>query len=76
MLFTCWLLFQGALEQTKINWDVAAPSSGAPVAIFYASGIVFSISAALILLVDLLKVIAGNVPDAELIIIRESEEQR
>jgi TRAP-type transport system small permease protein len=75
MLLTCWLLFKGALEQTKINWDVAAPSSGASVGIFYASGIAFSISAALILVVDLLKLVSGHVADEELIIVRESEEQ-
>lgn len=75
MLLTCWLLFRGALEQTKINWDVAAPSSGASVGIFYASGIVFSISAALILATDLIKLLAGRAADEELIIVRESEEQ-
>jgi TRAP-type C4-dicarboxylate transport system permease small subunit len=52
MLFICWLLFRGALEQTKINWDVSAPSSGASMAIFYGSGLVFSVSAAAILLND------------------------
>ena len=63
MLFICWLLFRGALEQTKINWDVSAPSSGASMAIFYASGIVFSVSAAAILLSDLVKVFRGGPPE-------------
>lgn len=75
MLFTCWLLFKGALEQTQINWDVAAPSSGAPVAIFYASGIVFAVSAALLLVVELMKLLTGRVAEENLIIVRESEEQ-
>ena len=75
MLMTCWLLFQGALEQTKINWDVAAPSSGASMAWFYAVGIVFAVSAAVILLNDFYKLVSGRVADADLIIIKESEDQ-
>jgi len=60
MLFICWLLFRGALEQTKINWDVSAPSSGASMAIFYGSGVVFSVSAAAILVNDLFGVAFGR----------------
>ncbi len=60
MLLICWMLFRGALEQTKINWDVSAPSSGASMAIFYATGLVFSVSAAAILLNDLVKVLRGG----------------
>ena len=30
MLWVCWLLFAGALAQTRMNWDVTAPSSGPP----------------------------------------------
>jgi TRAP-type transport system small permease protein len=60
MLVICWLLFRGALEQTKINWDVSAPSSGASMAFFYATGLVFSVSAAAILLSDLVKVLLGG----------------
>ena len=76
MLMTCWMLFQGALEQTKINWDVSAPSSGASMAWFYAVGLVFSISSAAILLNDLFKLLTGRATDADLIIIKESEDQR
>lgn len=75
MLVVCWLLFRGALEQTKINWEVAAPSSGASMAWFYAVGLVFSVSGAAILLNDLYKLLTGRVTDADLIIIKESEDQ-
>ena len=75
MLLTCWLLFRGALEQTKINWDVSAPSSGFSMAWFYAVGLVFSVSAAAILLNDLFKVLTGRVTEAELVMVRESEDQ-
>ncbi|MEO5880825.1 MAG: TRAP transporter small permease [Caldimonas sp.] len=62
MLLICWMLFRGALEQTKINWDVSAPSSSASMGIFYASGIVFSVSAAIVLCRDLVEVLRGPVP--------------
>jgi hypothetical protein len=42
MLLMCWMLFNGSLEQTKINWDVTAPSSGASMAWFYSVGLVFA----------------------------------
>ena len=75
MLGVCWLIFSGSLEQTKINWDVSAPSSGASMAWFYAVGVVFSVSGACILLNDLFKLFTGRVADADLIIIKESEDQ-
>ncbi len=62
MLGICWLLFRGALEQTKINWDVSAPSSGFSMAIFYSSGLVFSVSSAVVLIADLLR-LAGLTPE-------------
>ena len=74
MLYVCWLLFWGSLAQTKINWDVTAPSSGASVAIFYATGLLFSVSAAVFLLLDLWRVLSGQLRDDELVMIQESEE--
>ena len=75
MLFVTWLLFRGSLEQTLINLDVGAPTTGAPVAIFYASGVVFAVSAALFLVRDLYRVLAGKLSESELIMVKESEEQ-
>jgi TRAP-type C4-dicarboxylate transport system permease small subunit len=74
MLLVCWLLFRGALEQAKLNWDVTAPSSGASLAWFYSAGLVFSVSAAAILLNDAFKLLSGRVSDADLIIVKESED--
>ena len=75
MLLVCAMVFRGAYAQTLLNWNVAAPSSGAPLAVFYAVGIVFSVSAAVILLNDAFKLLTGRVSDAELIIVKESEDQ-
>jgi len=74
MIGTCVLLFSGSLEQTQINWTNSAPSSGASVAIFYASGIVFAVSAILIMLNDLYRLATGKVATKDLVIVRESEE--
>jgi len=73
MLLVCWMLFRGALEQTRINWDVTAPSSGASMAWFYSVGLVFGVSAAAVLLVDLWKVLSDRAADAALVIVREEQ---
>jgi TRAP-type C4-dicarboxylate transport system permease small subunit len=74
MLYVCWLLFSGSVQQTQINWEVTAPSSGASVAIFYATGVVFAVSAAVFILIDLWRVLSGQLRDDELVMIQESEE--
>ena len=75
MIGTCALLLMGSIEQTQINWNVSAPSSGASVAIFYGSGIVFAVSAILIMLNDLFRLATGKVATKDLVIVRESEEE-
>lgn len=74
MLYIVWLLFQGCVTQARINWDVTAPTTGASMAIVYASGIVFSVLAALILAIDLYRMATGQLSDAELVMVQESEE--
>ena len=74
MLGICWLVFRGALEQTKINWDNSAPSSGLSMAWFYSVGMVFGVSAAAILLNDLFKLLTGRASEEDLIIIKETED--
>lgn len=74
MLFCTWLLFSGALAQARINWDVQAPVTGASMAIFYASGVVFAVASGVLLLLDLWRLLSGQVPDDQLVQISESEE--
>ena len=74
MLYICWLVFKGSLEQTKINLDVLAPSTQWPVAIVYAAGVFFSISGGLMLLLDLWLLVTGQVRDDQLVMIQESED--
>jgi len=75
MLFACWLLLTGSWAQAVINREVAAPTTGASVAIFYASGVVFGVSAIGMLLHGLWRILSGQVADDDLVQVHESEEQ-
>jgi TRAP-type C4-dicarboxylate transport system permease small subunit len=74
MLYITWLLFSGALAQARINFDVEAPVTGASMSIFYGAGVVFAVSAFVILLRDLWLVVSGKLSDADLVMVKESEE--
>ena len=74
MLYVCWLVFQGSLEQTKINADVLAPSTQWPMSIVYAAGLVFAVSAAGMLLLDLWLMATGRLSDQQLVMVQESED--
>ena len=75
MLYIAWLIFQGSLAQAKINWDVEAPVTGASMAIVYGVGVVFAVSAGLILATDLWRAVSGQMSEADLVMVKESEEQ-
>ena len=74
MLYVTWLIFKGSLDQAKINLEVEAPVTGASVAIFYASGVFFSIAAGILLLRETWRAITGQMRDDELITVQESED--
>ncbi len=75
MLFICWLIFKGALDQVKINWDSTSAAMEVSMALFYGCGVVFAVSGAAILLNNLWRLLAGQLSEDELIGIRESEEE-
>ena len=75
MLFICWLLFRGALEQVKINWDTTSAAMEVSMAFFYASGMVCAVLSAVILVHHLWSLLSGQLADNELIGVRESEEE-
>ena len=74
MLYVCWLMLLGSWAQAVVNLDVTAPASGLPVAYFYASGVFFSVFAALILLRQLALLLTGQLSDGQLHDVRESED--
>ena len=75
MLYADWLLTLGSWKQTVITFADQAPATGLSVGLFfYSSGVVFGVSAAVILIYDLLGVITGRVGGDDLIPVKESEE--
>ena len=74
MLYVTWLIFSGALTQARINLSVEAPVTGASMAIVYTTGVVFAVFAALLLLRDLWRLLAGRLTDEELVMVKGSEE--
>ena len=74
MLYATWLLFSGSLTQARINYDVAAPVSGASVAVFYSAGVVFAVASGLLLLRELWRTVTGQLKDSELVMVQESED--
>lgn len=75
MLFVCWLLFKGSYEQTVINLSSSSAVMEVSMGIFYASGLVTAVLVALILVHNLWRLLTGQLSEAELIGVRESEEE-
>ena len=74
MLAIVAMLFQGSLEQTKINWDVSAPTTGWSMAWVTSAGLAFSVLAFIILLIDLARILSGRIGDDELVMVQDSED--
>jgi TRAP-type C4-dicarboxylate transport system permease small subunit len=74
MLWVCWLIFWGSWEQTKLNMDVSAPTTGWSMGLFYLVGVVFAVSAAVFLLYDLWRVLSGQLRGDALVMVKDSEE--
>ena len=75
MLYADWLLTLGSWKQTVLTFGDAAPASGISVGLFYySSGLVFGVSAAVILLHDLFRVLTGAASGEDLITVKESDE--
>src|SRR5436190_8987205 len=75
MLYADSLLLIGSWKQAVLTYGDTAPASGISVGLFfYSSGIVFGVSAAVILLVDLVRVLSGSGSEEDLILVKESDE--
>ncbi len=74
MIYICWLMFCGSLQQTRINWDVEAPVTGASMAWLSGVGMVFAVSAALLLSLEVWRLLSGLMSDDDLVMVKESEE--
>jgi TRAP-type C4-dicarboxylate transport system permease small subunit len=74
MLYGDWLLLAGSWRQTIITAGDRAPATSLSYGIFYGAGIVFGLSAAIILIYDLVRVLTGQASEEDLVAVRESEE--
>lgn len=74
MLYCLWLLFQGSYAQYQVNVDSQSPVMEVSMGWFYAAGMVFAVLGAPILLADLYRLLTGQVDDAHLLLIQESED--
>jgi TRAP-type C4-dicarboxylate transport system permease small subunit len=75
MLYADGLLLLGSWKQAVLTYGDSAPASGISVGLFfYASGIMFGVSAAVNLLYDLARALTGAASGDELISVRESDE--
>ena len=74
MLGCTVLLFQGSLAQVKINLEVEAPVTGAPMAVVYAAGMAFAVPAIGLLLWQLWRTLSNRVANHELLMVQESED--
>ncbi|MCQ9470288.1 TRAP transporter small permease [Pseudomonas alliivorans] len=73
MLYICWLISSGSWQQAVINLHVVAPASGFSMAVFYTAGLVFGVSAAVILLYQLFLALSGRLDEEALVMVRENE---
>jgi TRAP-type C4-dicarboxylate transport system permease small subunit len=73
MLYADWLLLAGSWKQVLVNWTDRAPASGFSMAIFYAAGLVFGVSAGVILIYDLVRVLTGAAHEDELVAVTEED---
>lgn len=74
MLFICWQMFVGAWAQTVVNLGTTSAVMETSMAGFYASGVVFAAMAGVVVLNDLYKLFTGQLGEAELIGVRESDD--
>jgi TRAP-type transport system small permease protein len=75
MFFLCGVVFKGAWEQTKINYASTSAAMEVSMAIFFASGLMFSVLGGLIILRDLFRLLTGKMSEEEISATRESEDQ-
>lgn len=67
MLYLCWLLLRGAWQQTVINADATSAVMQVSMGILYVSGVVFAVSAIVMLALNLWRLLSGRMSEAELI---------
>jgi TRAP-type C4-dicarboxylate transport system permease small subunit len=76
MLYADWLLTLGSWKQAVLTFGDTAPASGISVGLFfYSSGLVFGVSAGVILIYDFVRVLSAAATEQDLITVKENEER-
>jgi TRAP-type transport system small permease protein len=73
MLYATWLLLSGSWMQTLLNIDVPGAATGLSTGLFYGVGLLFSGSAALLLIADLWRVLTDRMSADELLGVARSD---
>lgn len=73
MLWVCWLITTGSYDQAVINLHVVSPALEMSMALFYGVGVVFGVSAMVILVCELYQLLFGKLSDRELVMVKSSE---
>jgi TRAP-type C4-dicarboxylate transport system permease small subunit len=74
MILATVLLLIGSWQQTLLNLDVPAPVTELSTGWFYGVGVVFGVSALIILLHELYRAVTNKMTDEELITVAENED--
>lgn len=74
MLFVCGLLFKGSYEQAKVNYDSTSAVMEVSMAWLYLPGMLFAILGGLMIAIELMRLLTGQLRDQDLVMIQESED--
>ena len=75
MIYADWLLLPGSWKQTLIDLGDRAPATGLSVGHLLRRGVVFGVSAGVILIYDLVRALTGAASEEELVAVKRIEEQ-
>ena len=77
VLYASLLFLQGSWKQTVISYEVGAiaPVTGMSMTLFYGTGVVFSLCAALLTLAELYRLFAGRLREDDLVTVKESVDE-
>ena len=75
MIYICYLFAVGSWQQTVINLHTSAVASGLSVGFYYGIGIIFAVTAGIMLSYELWRGLTGRVDIDTLITMHESEEE-
>lgn len=74
MMYCMWLIFKGTYDQFLVNIDSQSPVMEVSMGWFFAGGMVFAALSLPILLLNLYRLLTGQIDDDHLVLMQESED--